>query len=314
MPTGIKRIDATESALADPNRDGGAIDADVAVLDTGIAAHPELQIAGGKNCVGTEGYADGNGHGTHVAGTVAARDNSTGVVGVAPAARLWAVKVLRYDGGGTWSSVICGLDWVFAEQTTIDVVNMSLSGEYARADSSTCANDALHAAICRVVNEAQIPVVVAAGNEGRNARNYAPAAYDEAITVSSFTDYNGLPGGRAAFTCYDDARKARGSGDDTFSRFSNYGRDVDILAPGGCIRSTWLNGQYLTISGTSMAAPHVAGAVALYVAFNPAATPADVRVWLTGAASRPQMDPTYGLVRDDDPDNVPEPILYLGST
>ena len=174
-PTGIKRIGATESTWADINRDGGAIDADLAVLDTGIADHPDMKIAGGKNCVGTKGYADGNGHGTHVAGTVAGRDNTLGVVGVAPAARLWAVKVLRSDGGGTWSSVICGLDWVAARANTIDVVNMSLSGYDPSADTSTCADDALHQAICNVVNMAQIPVV-AAGNDTDNARSYAPAA------------------------------------------------------------------------------------------------------------------------------------------
>jgi len=190
--------------------------------------------------------------------------------------------VLRNDGGGTWSSVICGLDWVAARADTIDAVNMSLSGYDPGADTSTCADDALHAAICRVVNEAQIPVVVAAGNETANARNYAPAAYDEAIAVSAYADFDGRPGGAAAARC-DHA-------DDTFAAFSNRGADVDVAAPGVCVRSTVVGGGTGEMRGTSMAAAHVAGGVALYRAANPAAGPAAVRRWLLEIASRDQGD------------------------
>ena len=117
-------IDADYQAAINPG--GGTVDADVAVLDTGIAEHSELNIQGGKVCVEKSPTVDGNGHGTHVAGTIAAVDNSEGVVGVAPGARLWAVKVLDSSGTGWISSVICGLDWVYKHRNTIDVVNMSL--------------------------------------------------------------------------------------------------------------------------------------------------------------------------------------------
>ena len=116
-------------------KNGGIVDADVAVLDTGIAKHRELTIAGGKACVG-KSYADDNGHGTHVAGTIAAKDNSRGVVGVAPGARLWAVKVLDNNGCGSLSSVICGLDWVYAHRDTIDVVNISLGADATTEDQN----------------------------------------------------------------------------------------------------------------------------------------------------------------------------------
>jgi len=278
----------------------------VAVLDTGIAKHRELNIKGGKACVGS-GYGDGYGHGTHVAGTIAAKDNTRGVVGVAPGARLWAVKVLNNSGGGSWSSVICGLDWVYAHRTMIDVVNMSFGGDATAEDQNPCGETTtpLHKAICRVVNKGDIPVVVAAGNEHKDADAVVPATYEEVITVSAFTDLDGKPGGEGVSTCTTDS-------DDTFAPFSNYGEDVDIAAPGVCIRSTWRNGKYMSLSGTSMATPHVTGAVALYVAKNPAATVVDVRAWLEGPASRPSAPPSpYGFTGD--PDLFDEGVLYLGS-
>ena len=119
-----------------------------------------------------------------------------------------------------------------------------------------------------------MPVVVAAGNEHKDAATVVPATYEEVITVSAFTDFDGKPGGEGASTCTNDS-------DDTFANFSNYGADIDIAAPGVCIRSTWLKGKYRSLSGTSMATPHVTGAVALYIAKGPGpGTPADVRTWL----------------------------------
>jgi subtilisin family serine protease len=165
LPTGIDRADADQHPWAGISGAGGRVDADVAVLDTGIAAHPDLDIAGGEGCAGTGGYGDGAGHGTHVAGTIGALDDGQGVVGAAPGVRLWAVKVLGDNGSGSWSSVICGLDWVYANQETIEVVNMSLGGS---GSDGSCGDDALHRAICNVVG-AGVPVVVAAGNDGQNA-------------------------------------------------------------------------------------------------------------------------------------------------
>jgi subtilisin family serine protease len=156
LPTGVDRIDADQNPWADIHEDGGSIDADVAVVDTGIAPHTELNIAGGQNCVDpdTSDYNDGNGHGTHLAGTIAANDNTEGTVGVAPGARLWAVKVLDDSGSGSISSVICGLDWVYSNRNAIDVVNLSLSAKAGRKDQKPCGDQTtpLHNAICKVVD------------------------------------------------------------------------------------------------------------------------------------------------------------------
>ena len=307
IPTGIRRIAADQNPQAAIHEDGGVVAVDVAVLDTGIAPHPDLTIAETHDCTG-EGPDDGRGHGTHVSGIIAARDNTIGVVGVAPGARLYSVKVLNTDGGGTVAAVICGLEWVAAHAQVIDIVNMSISGAAMAEDQLSCGptTTALHNAVCDIVLEYGITVVAAAGNNETDAATRFPATYEEVITVSAFTDFDGQPGGHAPATCYADA-------DDTYARFSNYGADVDIAAPGTCIFSTWLGGTYETRRGTSMAAPHVTGAAALYLETHPTATPAEVRRYLTGEGSRPQQSPE-GLVADDDPDAIAEPVLYIPFT
>jgi subtilisin family serine protease len=264
IPTGVRRT----GALANLNKGTGV---GVAIIDTGIDLyHPDLSAnisKINKTCVsGTRTANDDNGHGTHVAGTIAAADNTFGVVGVAPKAKLFAVKVLNKNGSGTWSSVICGIDWVTANAAVngIKVVNMSLGG--GGLSDNNCGNtnnDALHKAICKSVAKGII-YVVAAGNDNRNAASSVPAAYDDAvITVSALADSDGLAGGAGAVTSY--------GVDDTFATFSNFGPAVDIGAPGVSILSTWKGGGYATISGTSMATPYVAGAAALYIASHPGA-------------------------------------------
>ena len=264
IPYGVDRIDADNLA----NNGAGVV---VAVIDTGIdTSHPDLagQIAGGINCSTGKpnNYKDGNGHGTHVAGTIAALDNNIGVVGVAPEAKLLAVRVLDNAGSGTWSSVICGIDWVTANASSknIKVANMSLGGSGSSDDNCGITNsDALHQAICKSRDNG-VTYVVAAGNEGDNASNHVPSAYDDAlITVSALADSDGLAGGTGPNTSYGNYA------DDTFAAFSNYGAIVDLAAPGVDIRSTWKGGTYNTISGTSMASPHVAGVTAIYIASNP---------------------------------------------
>jgi subtilisin len=312
LPNGVNRVDADRNTWAEIHKDGGDIDADVAVLDTGIDPnHPDLTVSDGVDCSGpdTDAWTDGNGHGTHVAGTIAAKDNTKGVVGVAPGARLWAIKVLDNGGRGSWSEVICGLDWVAGNAATrgIKVINMSLSGEALPDDKNPCGptTTPLHNAICQVV-AAGVTVVVAAGNYGKDADSFVPATYDEAITVSAFKDLNGNPGGGGR------SKKCGRRGDDTFAGFSNFGEDIDIAAPGVCIRSTWPGGEYKSLDGTSMAASHVTGAAALYIAKGPGpGTPADVRTWLESAFSRPNSSP-YGFTRD--PDAFDEGVLYLGPT
>lgn len=299
VPTGILRTGQPASRY-DGSAEGGAL-ADVAVLDTGIdPKHADLDVVGGRNCSTGKSYADGHGHGTHVAGTIGAHDDAIGVVGVSPGARLHAVRVLDNNGSGSWSSVICGLDWVHANAGVIEVANMSLSG--SGRDGGGCGlptGDALHAAICRVT-DAGVTVVVAAGNDARDASGATPASYDEVVTVSAWADFDGAPGG--AFV----GSGCRADQDDSFASFSNYGADVDIAAPGVCILSTWKGGSYETISGTSMSSPHVAGAAALYRAAHPQATPAEVRDALLAGRSFPTVA--------DDPDGTWEGLLSLAAS
>ncbi len=275
LPTGIGRIKAT--ALTNKGAGIG-----VAVIDTGIdLTHPDLaaNIVANSSCVkGKTTGQDDNGHGSHVAGTIAALDNAIGVVGVAPQAKLAAVKVLDSSGSGTWSQVICGIDWVTANAAkyNIKVANLSLGG--AGTSDNACGNkngDALHKAICRA-RDAGVTIVVAAGNSTADASTSVPAAYDDAvITVSALADSDGKSGGLGPTTSYGK--------DDTFATFSNYGSIVDLGAPGVNIRSTWLSGGYSTISGTSMASPHVAGGAALYIKSHPGSTWTQVRDGLKAA-------------------------------
>ena len=301
-PTGINRADADLSPTAKINGLDERVNVDVAVIDTGVDLdHPDLNVytAGAKNCSTGSSADDGNGHGSHVAGTIGAIDNTNGVVGMAPGARIWPVRVLDNRGSGTFSAIVCGIDYVTAHADEIEIANMSLGG--SGSDDGNCGNtnnDAMHKAICNSV-AAGITYVVAAGNSSADASTSVPAAYDEVITVSALADFNGLPGGGAAATCRTDV-------DDTFADFSNYGADVDIIAPGVCINSTWKGGGYNTISGTSMASPHVAGGAALYKANNPGATPAQVRTALRSAG-------TTDWSNSDDPDGIKEPLLNVST-
>jgi len=286
IPSGVARINGTAT---------GTTNVDVAVVDTGVDVdHEDLNVVGGYNCSTgpTTGYDDGAGHGTHVAGTIGAVDNSVGVIGVAPGARIWAIRVLNNAGSGTWADVTCGIDWVAANASVIEVANMSLGG--TGSDAGGCGGDTMHQAICNAVN-AGVTFVVAAGNESDNSANHTPAAYDEVITVSALADFDGAPGGNGSPTCRSDV-------DDTFANFSNFGADVDIIAPGVCIHSTVPGGYDATYSGTSMASPHVAGAAALYLSTHAGASPAQVKNAL-------QANGNTGWNNSDDGDNTKEKLL-----
>ncbi len=292
VPTGVQRIGTLANHTAKIDGTDDALLIDVAVLDTGIDPnHPDLNVAGGYDCSGSGSWVDRHGHGTHVAGIIGARDNGIGVVGVAPGARLWAVKVFRDDGIGYVSWLICGLDWVAAHASTIRVANYS--GGASGTDTPNCGgtSDPLHQAVCRVV-QAGVTLVVAAGNGGSDARNTIPAAYPEVLAVGAIVDTDGKPGGQGPGTSY--------GADDTRASFSNYGPVVDFYAPGYAILSTVPGGGYQRWSGTSMAAPHVAGAAALYLVQNPGASPGHVRTFLASAGEAGHWD-SYGqtLVRTD---------------
>jgi subtilisin family serine protease len=308
IPTGVSRVGTLQSGLANVNGVDDRVDADVAIVDTGIAAHPDLVIAGGYNCSSADRtrWADEHGHGTHVAGTVGARDNTIGVVGVAPGVRLWAVRILNSSGSGLLSWYVCGLDWILAQRDPddssrplIEAVNMSVAK--SGSDDANCGftnKDVLHQAICRLY-AGGITVVAAAANERRSAAGYVPAAYNQVITVSALADTDGRSGGAGGSRCYSWGGYDR---DDTFADFSNYGSDVDLIAPGKCIWSTRPGPTYGYSSGTSMAAPAVTGAVALYKSSRPKATPAEVRESLRYLGNQ-------GWYTSTDPDPYHEPLL-----
>ncbi|HEY8199427.1 MAG TPA: S8 family serine peptidase [Candidatus Limnocylindrales bacterium] len=307
IPTGVSRVFATQSDVAGIDGNDERVDADVAIVDTGIALHPDLNVVGGMNCSTSDptAWRDRQSHGTHVAGIVGALDNDIGVVGVAPGVRLWAVKILNDSGFGYISWYVCGLDWILAQRDPSDssrplfeAVNMSVGK--SGGDDHDCGNTVpslMHQAVCRVV-AGGIPIAVAAMNESTFASKFEPAAYNEVITVSALADTDGLPGGQGGPACWSWNGYDK---DDTFADFSDYGADVDIIAPGKCIRST-VPGGYGTMSGTSMATPTVTGAIALYRSTHPYATPAEVRAVLRGLGSQRWKTGT-------DPDKSHEPLL-----
>lgn len=226
LPWGIDRIDADR--VWDLGEAGSGIN--VGIIDTGIStSHPDLanNIKGGVSEVAyTSSWNDDNGHGSHVAGIVAAQNNTIGVVGGVHTANLYAIKVLDRNGSGYLSDVIDGIDWAIAWE--MQVINLSLG--------TTTDVQSLHDAVIRAHN-AGVVVVAAAGNSGGSV-SY-PAAYPEAIAVAATDFSNSAP------------------------YWSSRGPEVDLAAPGKDIYSTYKGIKYATLSGTSMAAPHVAAAVAV---------------------------------------------------
>jgi subtilisin len=304
VPTGITRMFAAGNPEIDiDGADDFRVDVDVAVIDTGVDfQHPELNVAGGVNCTTSiffptciAGGDDDHYHGTHVAGTIGAIDDGDGVVGVAPGARLWAVKVLNKRGSGYSSWIVAGIDWVAANAATIEVANMSLGG----AGYSQAEYDAIQGAVT-----AGVAFAVAAGNDDDDANNYSPGGFDNVLSVSALADFNGQPGGGAAPTCRTDV-------DDTLADFSNWGPEVDIAAPGVCILSTYPleKGEYGTISGTSMASPHAAGALALLASVNNPGSAADVYNLYNQVKNAGNFNWT-----DDSGDGIKEPLLDVSNS
>ncbi|WP_318209019.1 MULTISPECIES: S8 family peptidase [unclassified Streptomyces] len=241
------------------------------IIDTGVRiSHSDFggRAFNGYDAIDNDNVAqDGHGHGTHVAGTVAGTS-----YGVAKKAKIVGVRVLNNQGSGTTAQVVAGIDWVTQNAVKPAVANMSLGGGI---------DSALDTAVRNSIASG-VTYAVAAGNDNSNASNYSPARVSEAITVGSTTN--------------TDAR----------SSFSNYGTVLDIFAPGSSITSSWNSSDTATntISGTSMATPHVAGAAAVYLAGNPTATPAQVSTALTTAAT-PNVVTNPGS-------GSPNRLLYVG--
>jgi subtilisin len=231
------------------------------VIDTGIdMTHPELSgiIKGGWNAISTAAtFNDDNGHGTHCSGTIAAKDDDAGVVGVAPQIDLYGVKVLDENGSGTFDDVIAGMLW--AVENKMEVASMSLGAGQG--------NQALADAV-EAMRKGGVILIAAAGNSG-GAVGY-PAAYPGAIAVAA-----------------SDSK-------DKLASFSSRGPAVAVIAPGVAVKSTYMGGGYDTLSGTSMATPHVAGLTALYVATHKGATPEQARAALAAASTKLPGVPDVG--------------------
>ncbi|MFA5140579.1 MAG: S8 family peptidase [Elusimicrobiota bacterium] len=245
VPWGVKRVGAPQAW----DRATGA-GVRVAIIDTGIdCSHPYLACAGGANILDPGASpADDHGHGTHVAGTIGARPvDGKGIVGVAPAASLYAVKVLDAEGGGSIATIIEGIAWV--AENGMNVANMSLGGP---------GSDAMVKAVKKAVS-AGVAIVAATGNDPE-ASVSAPASYSEVIAVSASTSQDGL------------------------ADFATTGPEVDFIAPGKDVESTWPGGKAARLSGTSMASPHVAGLAALAYSLG-ARSPSQVRSALKAAAA-----------------------------
>lgn len=269
-------VTPTLSAIGGPYR-GALSGVEVAVLDTGVFAHRDLNVVDYVDFVEqrtgrTRSEDDPDGHGTHVAGIIGAKADRAGMVGVAPGVPIHALRVLDDDGTGSSTDVLSALEYVL-ETPSIRVINLSLGGP-----RSTSGRDPVQGAIRRL-EQAGVVVIVAAGNDTQDTENVWPAGYDLGMTISAVDN--------------------RGGGV-SFADFSNYGTAVDLAAPGVGIQSTLPDDRYGKLSGTSMAAPHVAGAAAALLAMEPDLTPEQVRAALLEDATS-----TSGGNRH------PEPLLQV---
>ena len=306
IPVGIRRIAANHSPTARIDGFDDRVNVDVALIDSGIdLSHPDLNVLNHVTFINDgSGGNDGYGHGTYVAGIVGALDNDSGVVGVAPGARLWAVKVLSNSGVGSVSTLISGVDYVNQNAASIEVANISAG--FSGTSSS------LRSAIQSCVAKGVV-MVAAAGNNSRSvygadgnfntSDDTIPAAYPEVIAVSSLNDNDGKPGGLG------------GAGwDDTLAFYSNFGPEIDLAAPGTTSSTALMSkgGYGSQYTGTSLAAAHVSGAAALYIAGHSRAANAEgVNTIKQALLVKGEPQSAWGPANTLDPDAYHEPLLHV---
>jgi subtilisin family serine protease len=259
LPWGINRVDADLSSTKAGNGSGAVSKVNVYIIDTGIYQHADLNVIEHVNFARDGKNRDCYGHGTHLAGIAAARDNDRAVVGVAPGASLIGVKVLDCDGAGSLSSVLKGVDWVTANAKKPAIANMSLAGPASRILDDTVRKSA----------RSGVFYSLAAGdNSASNACKFSPARAGAGTN-------NGI-----ATVAATNKRNAEPS-------WSDYGKCVDIWAPGVSILSTKMGNGTTTMSGVSQASPHVGGGAALYLSSHKSASPSRVETALKRAAKKP---------------------------
>ena len=300
IPTGVNRAHPTVLNKNDQYPDD-PVNVDIGLLDTGVDLdHPDLLNVHNQISFvpGSQSADDDNGHGTHVAGIVAARDSDLGVVGIAPGARLWAVKVLDSNGQGLISNIIEGIDYLGQHASEVDVINMSFG-------CNNCYSTALDLSIQNLISKG-IAFVAAAGNGQSDASTFSPANLKNIIAVSAIVDSDGKCGGVGPSTSF--------GADDTFASFSNYGSTISLAAPGVNILSTYIGGGYATVSGTSMSSAHVSGVAGLLKAADPAASAAEIKNTLLQMANKPSSicdQQGRGGYFVGDVDGIAEPLVYV---
>jgi subtilisin len=283
LPTSVNRIDIDLYNTAKIDGLDERVDVDIAIIDTGIDIdHPDLNVVGGRRFLPggpSTDYDDDNGHGTEVAGVLAALDNGFGIVGVAPGARLWSIKCFDQNRAAG-SGLLDGMEWVLENADTIEILNMSWSGIHQAPFHRTAIQNCVAAGVvCFAAAGNSAMDVYGADGAFNTGDEVWPAYFPEVAAISCMADSDGAPGGLGSATVYG------GYLDDSFAGFSNYshsvtgsnpvsspGGAIDLLMPGVDIYSTFMNGGYATDSGTSLSSPLAAGLAALYIAENGRAT------------------------------------------
>jgi subtilisin len=305
VPTGLQRIGIDGESI---DSYFTSIDVDIAILDTGVDSdHPDLNIFNEVNFVGST-PDDRCGHGTHVAGIIGAKNNEFGIVGVAPDARIWNVKISDCSQFGdipvgSFESVLHGLDYVINNSDAIDVLNISQNEE---CPSGTACDDSVYREKIDQIINSGIVVVASAGNNDIFADEYIPPKLENVITVSAISDTDGKCGGLGPVSI-------GGDHDDMFAKQSNFGDAVDIAAPGIDIVSTIPNDTYRLMSGTSMAAPYVAGTAGLLKSFNNDLSAGEIESSILNSASHSETEcdgEARGYFKGDKDQNS-EPLLYI---